>query len=279
MKKIGLALGGGGARALAHMGVLKALVRNNIPIDIIAGTSMGAIIGAMYAINPDLNQIEKKLYLLLESPEFKDLHFEVFENEDKSNPDQKMAMHKLKASQIALVSAEKVEKIWPILLPNITIEETKIPFTAVATDIIQGQEVLISKGSVYKACQASVSLPGVMTPVASDNNQLLVDGGVISVIPVEVTRKMGADFIIAVEIEPSLTLPAQINTALEVEDRADFLTNFYLAKCSLAKADVIISPEVKNYHWASFHCLPICLKEGERKTEETIPQIKKMLGI
>ncbi|MFH1259661.1 MAG: patatin-like phospholipase family protein [Elusimicrobiota bacterium] len=287
--KVGLALGGGGARGLAHVGVIKTLLKANIPIDVITGTSIGALIGGMYAISLDINQVEEKLCLLEHTPEFIDLHFDFFENEHKFDQNnfysrtkallREMLLHYMKARKMGLVTVEKVAKLWPILLPDLPMEKTKIPFAATAMDLVQGQEVMISKGSIYKAIQASSSIPGIMTPINGDNHQLLVDGGTIDSIPVEAARKLGADFIIAVEVQPRLKNSVQLNNGLAVKERSDFLTNFFLAKHSLKGANVVISPNVKNYHWAGFHRLKMCIKKGELKTEEMIPKIKELLSL
>jgi NTE family protein len=176
-KKVGLALGGGGARGLAHIGVLKILEKNNIPIDFIAGTSIGAVIGALYSSEPNSKKIEKEA---LET-KWNDLF-------DYTIP------------RCGLIKGAKIEQYLEKKLGNIKFNQLKIPLYVTSFDIEKNQEVIFSRGDVAKAVRASISIPGIFIPV-ENNGKILVDGGVIDPIPTEILKKMGAEIIIAVNVD------------------------------------------------------------------------------
>lgn len=174
-KKIGLALGGGGARGVAHIGVLKVLEENKTKIDMISGTSMGAVIGALYAANPNAKNLEKK---------FMDMPL------DKGVFDYKL-------SKKGLIKGKKVKQILDSFLQGLKFEDLRIPLKITAFDIENNREVVFSKGDVAKAVMASISLPGLFFPVKNEN-MLLIDGGVVDPLPVEIISKE-AKKIIAVD--------------------------------------------------------------------------------
>ncbi len=174
-KKIGLALGGGGARGLAHIGVLKVLEENNIHIDYISGTSMGAIIGAMYSSQPNIKKIEK----------------EVLELDWKSLFDYSIPTR-------GLIKGEKIEKFLREKLGNLEFKDLKIPLLITAFDLLEKREVVFSKGDLVKAIRASISIPGFFVPV-TNNGRILVDGGLVDSIPTEILDKK-TDIILAVNV-------------------------------------------------------------------------------
>ncbi|MDL1956729.1 MAG: patatin-like phospholipase family protein [Candidatus Desulfofervidus auxilii] len=179
--KIGLALSGGAARGLAHIGVLKALEEMNIKIDFIAGTSMGALIGALYASGLSAKEIEK---LALEIGFKKMLRLFI------SIP-----------SSTGLISGKNIENYLISIIGDIDFSKLKIPFLAVATDIETGKVVKLNKGSVIKAIRASIAIPGIFSPIEW-NNHLLVDGGVTTPLPIGLVKEMGANKVIAVNVIP-----------------------------------------------------------------------------
>ncbi|MCK5595214.1 patatin-like phospholipase family protein [bacterium] len=182
-KKIGLALGGGAAKGLAHIGVLNALKENNIPIDMIAGTSIGALVGACFAKDGEINTFEeialnidwKQLALLL---------------------DPNLALLKK-----GFIQGEKIKELLCSIIGDIEFKDLKIPLRVIATDIITGEEVVIKSGSVTEAIRASISIPVIFTPVKFEN-KFLVDGGIVNPVPVNTARNMGAKFVIACNVIP-----------------------------------------------------------------------------
>lgn len=177
--KVGLALGSGSARGLAHLGVLKVLEKEKIPIDMIAGTSIGSLIGGAYASGMSLEEGER----IAISMDWKQLGGLV----DPVIP------------RSGFIEGNKVKAFIKILIKDKKIEELKIPFAAVATDIKTGEKVVIRHGSLVEAIRASASIPGIFTPVKR-GNRFLVDGGLADPVPISVLKKMGADIIIAVNV-------------------------------------------------------------------------------
>lgn len=185
--KIGLALGSGSARGLAHIGVIKALEEEQIKIDYIAGTSIGALIGAAYA-GGEMDRFEKFLYTVDWKTIASYCDF-VFPRK-------------------GLLQGQKINQLFDNFLTHKTFEETKIPFVAVATDLVTGEEVILKSGDLIQAVRASISLPGVFQPVQY-NGSYLVDGGLVNPVPANVVKAMGADLVIAVDLSRT---PAIKNT-------------------------------------------------------------------
>ena len=178
--KFGLALGGGSARGIAHIGVIQVLEAYHIPIDMIAGTSIGSVVGSVYATGASVEQIKEAALSMKRSKTI-------------SLMDPTLPLS-------GLLSGNRVEEILnKIALKDKTFDDLKIPFAAVATDIETGAKVILNQGSVIKAVRASISIPGIFTPVKYQD-YYLVDGGVVDPVPVDVVEKMGADIIIAVSL-------------------------------------------------------------------------------
>jgi len=197
--KIGLALGGGSARGLAHVGIIQTLEAYNIPIDIIAGTSIGSVVGSLYAAGASINQLEEAALSMKKSKTF--------------------SLIDLALPHSGLISGKKiVEMLNDLALKDKTFDDLEIPFATVATDVESGAEVILNQGKVIDAVRASISIPGIFTPVKYQD-YYLVDGGVVDPVPVDVVQKMGADIIIAVSL-------AKINpytTVLMIDKETDHL--------------------------------------------------------
>lgn len=177
-RKIGLALGSGSARGLAHIGVLRAIMEAGITVDVIAGTSMGAFVGAIYA-SGKLDSLEAEL-LGFDWKSIVSLIDPVF-------------------PRSGLIDGQKIADFVRTHMPTTNIEQLPMPFRAVATDIASGEEVAIGTGDLIEAVRASIAVPGIFTPVRS-NGRILVDGGLVNPVPVSAARSMGADFVIAVDV-------------------------------------------------------------------------------
>ena len=184
-KKIGLALGGGSARGLAHIGVIEVLEREGITVDVIAGTSAGAAIGALYAQGKDAGIIKE---VALE------MSFR-----------QRLSLVDLALPKTGFIEGKKIKDLIRLVIGgDLNFSDLKIPFACVAADINTGQEVVISKGSILEAIRASISLPAIFTLVKRED-RYLVDGGLVNPVPVNVVKDMGADFIIAVNVIPEVS--------------------------------------------------------------------------
>ena len=177
-KKIGLALGSGSARGWAHLGVIRALNDAGIQLDCVAGTSVGALVGAVYA-SGNIDSLEEVVLKLdwIQIAHFFDVVF----------------------PKSGLIDGNKVADFVRTHVEEINIEELPLPFSAISTDLATGSEVVIQKGDIIEAVRASISVPGIFTPVRK-NETILVDGGLVNPVPVSVVRQMGADFVIAVDL-------------------------------------------------------------------------------
>ncbi len=177
--KIGIALGSGGARGLMHLGVLKVLEENDIPIDFIAGTSAGSIVGAYYALNKEIKSLNEIITKLTK----KDL----------------VKLIDITPPKRALIAGHKIEKFLKELIRDSSFSDLQIPLIIIATNMHTGTEVQIREGKLIKAIMASISLPGILPP-AKINGNLFLDGGIVNPTPVNVVRNMGADIVIGVDL-------------------------------------------------------------------------------
>ena len=282
--KVGLALGGGGARGLAHIGVLKVLERENIPIDLITGTSMGAIIGGVYALKKDISAIEKIAEKYSKISEFNiDFSFSEKERKDKPFFLKKMSdflkrgyMLNLELRKKYINDGEGLKKIIKDLVGDKAFTDTKIPFAAVAADLVKGEKVIIRKGKLFDALLASASIPGMFPPVILDK-KILVDGGIVDVVPIEAAQSLGASFVIGVNVSQTLKKRVEFNNAVEIFFRSDSITSSELRKLQLSFADVVITPKVGRFHWSDFSKPEQCVREGEIAAQNTILELKKKL--
>ena len=179
--KIGLALGSGAARGLAHIGVLKALKEKNIFVDMIAGSSMGALVGACYAKNGEITDIEEIVLKM----DWKQLA--------------RLADPNLTLLFKGVIHGKKVKELLKTIIGDVKFKDLKIPLAVVATDVNTGEEIVIKEGSVIEAVRASISIPAIFMPVKL-NSRFLIDGGIVNPVPVNVVKDMGATFVIACNV-------------------------------------------------------------------------------
>jgi len=287
--KFGLALGSGSARGLAHVGVIQILEAYHIPIDIIAGTSIGSVVGSLYAAGASIDQLEEAALSIKKSTTL----FLI----DPALP------------HSGLISGKKIEEILnDLALKDKTFDDLKIPFAAVATDIESGTEVILNQGKVIDAVRASISIPGIFTPVKYQD-YYLVDGGVVDPVPVDVVQKMGADIIIAVslakispyttvliinketgsleEVEKSSILQqkiAQVKSTFEgpnivevISQSIDIMEAKITDQC-LEGADVVIVPfGIKDINLFDFDKAEMLIKGGIMATMINISEIKRAI--
>ncbi|MDD5015290.1 MAG: patatin-like phospholipase family protein [Atribacterota bacterium] len=282
--KVGLALGGGGARGLAHIGVLKVLERENIPIDLITGTSMGAIIGGAYALKQDISAIEKIAEKYSKISEF-NIDFSFNEKGEKDKPFflKKMSdflkkgyILNLELRRKYINDGEGVKKIIKDLVDDRAFSDTKIPFAVVAADLVKGKKVILSQGKLFDALLASSSIPGMFPPVILDK-KILVDGGIVDVVPIETVKSLGANFVIAVSVSQTIKKRVEFSNAVEIFFRSDSITSAELRKLQLSFADIIITPKVGRFHWSNFSKPEQCIREGEIAAQDAISELKQKL--
>jgi len=282
--KIGLALGGGGARGMAHIGVLKILEQEKIPIDYIAGTSAGALIGAMYALNPNARDVERRMLDYINSPDFKKIRLEqIVKGKDTDSLFshvvtflKERVIINLAPSRTSIVSNKKLKGIFDGLIDNTIIENTKIPFCAVASDLISGKETVIKSGDMITAIISSGSIPGFLPPVSMSDYYLL-DGSVIQNVPVQAVLQLGADVVIAIDVSQKLEIKLEFDNILEIMSRTGQMTSKALTELQLKQADIVLKPKVGQYHWAEFSQINVIIKEGIKEAERLLPQIKKKI--
>lgn len=287
-KKVGLALGGGGVRGLAHIGVLKVLEQEGIEIDLIVGTSVGALIGGAYAAGMAPREITAKVDSYLKSPEFEESAIKsigmsfspgpksIFQKAQTFTRNQYYLVRALFGRSI--LPSKEFQSIINYLLPDMDIRDTRIPFRAVSTDLITGGQIVLSKGSLRQAVLASSSVPGAAEPVRM-GEWLLADGGVTSLVPVDATRKAGADVVIAVMVDRDLPADADIETAKDVLYRAGEITANALEAAELQNADVIIRPAVGDLHWTDFSRSKDMIRIGEEAASLALKNINASLPL
>jgi NTE family protein len=285
--KICLALGGGAARGLAHLGVLKVLEDAHVPFHMIAGTSLGAMIGGLYASHPDASYWMERAEHFVRSFHSRKTRLEFLRKLEQPSGNQRgffsdMAQLIRKgyfwgitATKSAFISEKEYQDFIYPLIPDISIEETKIPFCCVATDIRNAKRVMYSHGSLRTAISASCSLPGIFPPV-KDNGMLLVDGGWVERVPVRCARDMGADIVIAVDVS-SYVEPFEDKSGMDIVLRADTVSRIYLNDLMIQDADVVIHPAVGETHWADFSKVRELYKLGEVATLEKLVAVRSVI--
>jgi NTE family protein len=280
--RFALVLGGGGARGLAHIGVLKVLEREGFMPDLIVGTSMGAIVGGMYAQEPNARLVEERMKNLLHSESFRKMGLDLLARQGKQ-PGRvtvatmygrmKRGYGLLKSAwSLGLVEDSILLESLCRLLEDRKIQDCTIPFAAVACDLMSGEEVVFRKGSILKAVTASSAIPGVVSPVTV-NGRLLVDGGPTSLIPVRATRDITTLPIVAVTVSRHLRDKRPMMNAIDILLRVGVIAEMKLTEFGLLSADVVVRPRVESYSWADFAPLDELITKGEMATMSVIRSI------
>jgi NTE family protein len=252
--KIALVLGAGSSKGFAHIGVLKVLETNKVPIHMIIGTSVGSAVGSLYAYGYDAFQLQKVSFSI-EKGDVVDLMI---------IPDN------------GFIKGEKLEEFINKTLNHTPMEKLKIPFYAVATDIQSGQEVVFGRGNTGQAVRASCSIPGVFRPVKI-GNRVYVDGGVVSPVAVDAARRLGADVVIAVDISKDADRPKPESTIDTIFQSLNIMYS-KLASIQVNQADVVIRPKVGYISSSDFSKRHEAVLEGEKAAIETLPQIRGIIA-
>jgi NTE family protein len=255
--KIALVLGGGAARGFAHVGVIRALEQEKIPLDLVVGTSVGSLIGAIYA--SDLNSF--------------DLEWTAFQLE-KDDLFDFGVMNAV--TGMGLARGDKLEEWVKSHVKIANIENMKLPFAAVATDLNWGHKVVLDKGSVARAIRASAAIPGVFQPV-QHQGKILVDGGVVDNIPISVAKAKGADLVIAVDISANLG-NTNITNLLGVTLQATNIMFALNVEHAKKDADVLITPAgIGDIGMLDFTQKKRCMQAGIEATQKAMPAIRKAI--
>jgi NTE family protein len=285
--KVGLALGGGAARGLSHIGVLKALEESEIPVDLIVGTSIGALVGGVYATTRSAAATEKRFLDFIFSKEFKRSKFDFLRESREARPGlfynfislvKKGIFYSFSMAKTSWISAEQFEHNINALLDDVTIEQTRIPFAAAAADILKGEEIVLTAGSLRRSVSASSAVPGLLPPVPIDG-RLLIDGGWINKVPVLPALRLGADLVIAVDVSKEIEDTAGFRNGLNIMVRANAVKAEALKEMQCRFADVLIEPDVDHIHWADFSAMVECVALGEEAARRSVREIKRQIKL
>ncbi len=283
--KIGLALSGGGAKGCAHVGVLRELQKMHVPVDYVAGTSMGAVVGALYASGMSPDEIEKELTTidwdeaLSDATAFPGLMYRRKWEETRypSTVEAGFRNGKLMIPSGIRTGQKLSFLLSRFLLPVLDqndFSKLPIPYAAVATDLETGDPYVMTHGDIAEAVRASMSIPSAFTPVEMDGH-ILVDGGVTMNVPVTVAREMGADIVIAVDIASGLSKRDELNSAREVVGQlSSFLTRKNMEK-QLAAADLVLSPDITGFTVFGFDKAKQIVAVGEKEAIAKRAEIAK----
>lgn len=250
---IGLALGSGGARGFAHIGVLKVLNEANIHVDFVAGSSIGALVGALYGVGHTYESMYKmattfkrKFYLDFTVP------------------------------KMGLVSGDKLTALVKMMTHGKTFEQTTPRLHIVATDLISGERIIFKEGYLYEAVRASISIPGIFVPV-SMGERMLVDGSVTDRVPVSIVKDMGADFIIAVDVS-TFTGGSKISSIFDVIMQSIDIMQQEMTNYQELSADIMLKPKVTQYESMAFRNIKEIISIGEDTARQQLPKIEYLLN-
>lgn len=286
--KICLALSGGGARGFAHVGVLKVLEEMHIPIDCIAGTSMGAVVGGLYAAGFSASEIETRLDALKLNDIALDRVERRYQPQSVREEDEQYPLGatlglsangvRLPAGVVQATQFLELLQNWTAhLQPDIDFDRLPIPFRTVATDLETGKMVIFTKGPLHKAIRASMAAPGVFAPIEVDG-RLLSDGGLVRNLPVDIAHQMGADIVIAVNIGTPLMPRDQLQTLFNVSQQmVNILTeqNVEAQKALLGPRDILIEPQLGNISFMDFARSREAVVIGEKETHFMLQRLKE----
>ena len=279
--RVGLVLGGGGARGAAHIGVLRELERMRVPVDAIAGTSMGAIVGGLYASGMSVAELEQLVAemdwaaAMSDEPDRSDLRFRRKQDARDYPIDLDIGLERGRPKlPLGLVQGQKLD----LILRNLTLsvshikdfDELPIPFRAIASDIETGEMHVMDSGDLALAIRASMSVPAALAPVRVDGH-LLVDGGLVGNLPVDIVREMGVDVVIAVDVEFPLYAPDELQSAISISEQ--MLTILIRKETlrqieKLGEDDVLVTPQLGTFGSANFGEIVQTIEPGAVATRE-----------
>lgn len=288
--RVALVLSGGGARGIAAIGVFKSFEKNNIPVDFVVGTSMGSILGGLYASGYSPLQLSD----LVDSTNWEEvLSFTEDSRRSEMFLDQKIA----KERSVLVLRFDGFEPIIPsafstgqrltnylnlltlqsVYHPSPGFDDLEISFRAVTTDLISGKRIIIDRGDLTDALRASIAVPLLFSPVPIDTTEQM-DGGLVSNIPVDVARQWGADIVVAVDVTSPLRPKDKLNAPWEYADQIMGIMMQEANKRALEQADVVIKPDIGGHLSSDFTGLQYLIKIGEACSDSVVPVVKTMIS-
>lgn len=291
MKKITLALGGGGARGLAHLGVVRALKQAGFEITRIVGVSMGSLVGGLVATGLDYDKVQARALHYLLSERFQIHQQTLFGIRGNTAGEEDSyfswyvriqqflranSLFRRILTQPSMLPGVLLEDVVENLLPDVSIESLPIPLSVVAVDLVSGHQVVIETGSLRSAVRGSASLPGIFPPVAS-GNMLLCDTGTFCSLPARIAQSYGEAPVVAVEVATETVPGIQPKTALEVLIRVDEIGENYWRKQVRPHADVVIRPNVAHVPWYDFSATPRLIELGFMAANRQMEEIERLV--
>jgi NTE family protein len=287
--RVALVLSGGGARGIAAIGVLRALEHSDIPVDLIVGTSMGSIVGGLYAMGYSTEQLQR----LVDTTNWEEL---LSYNDEARRSDMFLDQKIARDKSILVLRFKGFQPIIPqafstgqrltnylniltlqgIYHPDPSFDDLRIPFRAVTTDLVTGKRIVIDRGDMTEALRASATVPLLFNSVRRDTMQLL-DGGLVDNVPVDVAIANGAEIIIAVDLTSPLRPKSQLNAPWEIADQITTIMMQETKKLSLEKANVIITPDLGDHLSSDFNGLDTLIKRGEEAAEKSVQRLKSLI--
>jgi NTE family protein len=250
--RLGIALGGGAARGMAHIGVIKVMEREGIRFDLVAGNSAGSMVGALYAAGMS----------------WKDMY-------DFASGIRPLDI--LRKRSHLCIRSEQLEEIMRRALGDMTFADLTIPLTVIAVNIRTGELVRLTEGPVARAVRASCSVPGVFTPTPW-GDMMLIDGGTLNSVPADVAREMGADRVIGVNLNRDRRSGTRSNNRMQILLAAINMMMSANAERGILASNVMISPDLAEYKYHRLDSIDELVKRGEAAAEAALPQIEKILA-
>lgn len=257
--KVGLVLGGGGARGLAHIGVLKVISEERLPVDLLVGTSVGAIVGSLYAAGMPIKDLEKV---------GENIGWNQLSDISTANIVKLFVAYKL-------LSSKKMEDYLNKHIGNLRFDELPIQFACVAADLKTGERIILREGKLAPAVRASATIPGAFTPVEY-RHRLLVDGGIVDNVPTDIAKLLGANIIIAVPIQADFS-NYNISNVLFILNQAIYIQGEVITQEKLDMADAVIKPRVSHVMALDLGKSKICIEAGVVAARRALPELKRII--
>ncbi len=283
-----LTLGSGAARGFAHIGVLRCFEMEKIPVDMILGVSMGAIVGSIYSVVPESDFVEKRLKKLIMAEAF--LETPIGQWTTMLNDQKKTIVKRFNkiffqtemlgkmATKKSLVSQEEYENFLSPFIPGINIEESRIPFGAVAVDIDRGEARTFLRGPMKNIVMASAAMPFMLPPQSVDGKKY-VDGGVLDKMGIDAARELNPRNIITVDLSGNDFNTDPILNSIDVLIRTVDIESYHIRRSQCGKTDMVILPDLSGLHWADYNAHDEFLRRGYDAACEKIPEIRKRLKL